>query len=137
MRRIIDVIRMREVCAHHRTLVDVHPSDSPARPQIDAVVRERFGDEACRVFRLLLLKRQLEQKQVADSAMLPVKETRELLYRMFKEEYLELQEVAKTADHAPSRTFFLWRVRALGTVLLALYMAFSSLLYHPSLHRWT
>jgi DNA-directed RNA polymerase III subunit RPC3 len=91
----------------------------PARPQIDAVVRERFGDEACRVFRLLLLKRQLEQKQVADSAMLPVKETRELLYRMFKEEYLELQEVAKTADHAPSRTFFLWRVSARGTLRLA------------------
>lgn len=82
-----------------------------ASVQIDAVVRERFGDEGCRIFRLLLLKRQLEQKHVADSAMLPVKETRELLYRMFRAEYLELQEVAKTADHAPSRTFFLWRVR--------------------------
>lgn len=74
-------------------------------------MRERFGDDGCRIFRLLLLKRQLEQKQVADNAMLPVKETRELLYRMFRAEYLELQEVAKTADHAPSRTFFLWRVR--------------------------
>ena len=83
------------------------------------------------MFRLLLLKRQLEQKQVADSAMLPVKETRELLYRMFKEEYLELQEVAKTADHAPSRTFFLWRVSARQRLAMATRGALKPVLLTP------
>lgn len=34
--------------------------------QVEAVVRERFGGPACRIFRLLLLKRNLEQKQIAE-----------------------------------------------------------------------
>jgi hypothetical protein len=79
--------------------------------QVDAVVRERFGGPACRIFRLLLLKRQLEQKQIAEMAMIPVKDTRELLYKLVKVEFVQLQEVARTADHSPSRTFYLWRVR--------------------------
>ncbi len=46
--------------------------------------------------------------------MIPVKDTRELLYKLFKVEFVQLQEVARTADHSPSRTFYLWRVRGVG-----------------------
>ena len=95
MRRIIDLIRIKE---------------------IEAVVRERFGGPACRIFRLLLLKRNLEQKQIAEMAMIPVKDTRELLYKLLKSEYVQIQEVARTSDHAPSRTFYLWRVDLLNVV---------------------
>jgi len=56
------------------------------------------------------MKRQLEQKQVGEMCMMPVRLTRELLYKLLKAQYVSLQEVAKTADHAPSRTFYLWRV---------------------------
>eukprot|EP00241_Pyramimonas_parkeae_P015426 CAMPEP_0114289966 /NCGR_PEP_ID=MMETSP0059-20121206/7668_1 /TAXON_ID=36894 /ORGANISM="Pyramimonas parkeae, Strain CCMP726" /LENGTH=549 /DNA_ID=CAMNT_0001411299 /DNA_START=77 /DNA_END=1726 /DNA_ORIENTATION=+ len=98
--------------------------------QLEAAVRQRFGVSACRVFRLLTMKRQLEQKQIAELAMLPVKETREILYRLLKAGYLLLQEVARSADHNPQRTLYLWRAdigRAVGrlgaelvrTVLLA------------------
>ena len=95
MRRIVDLIRIKEV---------------------EAVVRERFGGPACRIFRLLLLKRNLEQKQIAEMAMIPVKDTRELLYKLLKAEYVQIQEVARTSDHAPSRTFYLWRVDLLHVV---------------------
>ena len=95
MRRIIDLIRIKE---------------------IEAIVRERFGGPACRIFRLLLLKRNLEQKQIAEMAMIPVKDTRELLYKLLKSEYVRIQEVARTSDHAPSRTFYLWRVDLLSVV---------------------
>mmetsp|Transcript_15599 Transcript_15599/g.37801 ORF Transcript_15599/g.37801 Transcript_15599/m.37801 type:complete len:341 (-) Transcript_15599:5529-6551(-) len=95
MRRIVDLIRIKEV---------------------EAVVRERFGGPACRIFRLLLLKRNLEQKQIAEMAMIPVKDTRELLYKLLKAEYVQIQEVARTSDHAPSRTFYLWRVDLLRVV---------------------
>jgi len=78
--------------------------------EIEAVVRERFGGPACRIFRLLLLKRNLEQKQIAEMAMIPVKDTRELLYKLLKAKYVQIQELARTMDHAPSRTFYLWRV---------------------------
>jgi DNA-directed RNA polymerase III subunit RPC3 len=42
--------------------------------------------------------------------MIPVKDTRESLYKLLKAEYVQIQEVARTSDHAPSRTFYLWRV---------------------------
>lgn len=78
--------------------------------EVEAVILQRFGSPACRIFRLLLLKNNLEQRQVADLAMIPVKDTRESLYKLLKAEYVQIQEVARTSDHAPSRTFYLWRV---------------------------
>ena len=44
-----------------------------------------------RVFRLLGDLKQLEQKQVAEKAMLPTKDTRELLYSMLKAGIVSLQ----------------------------------------------
>ncbi len=44
-----------------------------------------------RVFRLLALRGQLEQKQIADLAMLPPKDTRELLYRMLAGGFVLIQ----------------------------------------------
>lgn len=41
--------------------------------ETEAVMKQRFGGPGLRVFRLLLLHRQLEQKQVAEKAMLPPK----------------------------------------------------------------
>ena len=112
MKRIIDLIRMKEARAAPRLRRAARCRLTALRRglQVDAVVRERFGGPACRIFRLLLLKRQLEQKQIAEMAMIPVKDTRELLYKLVKVEFVQLQEVARTADHSPSRTFYLWRV---------------------------
>ncbi|XP_077989640.1 DNA-directed RNA polymerase III subunit RPC3-like isoform X2 [Glandiceps talaboti] len=77
---------------------------------IESVVQERFGSKCCRIFRLLLLKKHLEQKQVEEFAMIPAKEAKELLYRMFSEHFVALQEIPRTPDHAPSRTFYLFSV---------------------------
>jgi hypothetical protein len=44
LKRIMDLVRLKEV---------------------EAAVRDRFGPPACRIFRLLTIKRQLEQKQVS------------------------------------------------------------------------
>ncbi len=43
------------------------------------------------MFRLLTAKKQLEQKQLADYAMVPVRDARELLYRMLRAGFLTLQ----------------------------------------------
>ncbi|KAG1677915.1 hypothetical protein FOA52_001333 [Chlamydomonas sp. UWO 241] len=77
--------------------------------QVEAVIRDRFGGSGLRIFRLLLLKGQLEQKQVADFSMLSPKETRELLYRMLRAGFLALQDIPRGSDRAPSRTFYTWR----------------------------
>lgn len=70
----------------------------------------RFGVPGLRIFNLLLTRGQLEQKQVADFGMLPVKDTRELLYQMMRDGFLSLQDIPRSADRAPSRSFYTWRV---------------------------
>nr|XP_006823774.1 PREDICTED: DNA-directed RNA polymerase III subunit RPC3-like [Saccoglossus kowalevskii] len=77
---------------------------------IESVVQERFGSKCYRIFRLLLLKQHLEQKQVEEFAMIPAKEAKELLYQMFSEHFVSVQEIPRTPDHAPSRTFYLFSV---------------------------
>eukprot|EP00249_Psilotum_nudum_P011992 c23514_g1_i1 orf=77-1750(+) len=78
--------------------------------EVEGVVLQRYGRESCRIFRLLTMKGLLEQKQISDMALVPLKEAREILYRLLKDEYLQLQDVAKAPDHAPSKTIYLWRV---------------------------
>jgi len=41
---------------------------------------DRFGSKCCRIFRLVLVKKHLEQKQVEEFAMIPAKEAKEHLY---------------------------------------------------------
>jgi len=77
---------------------------------IESVVHQRFGSLAKRVLRLLFVNRRLDQKEISEMAMLPIKQTREILYKLFKSEYIKIQEVSRTSDHAPSRTLYFWYV---------------------------
>jgi len=77
---------------------------------IESIIQEKFDPFACRIFRILLYKKQLEQKNISELAMLPLKEVRERLYKMLSQNYVQLQEVPKSNDHAPQRTFYLWNV---------------------------
>ena len=43
--------------------------------------------------------------------MIPLKDCREILGKLLKQEYVRMQEVARTVDHAPSRTIYLWKVQ--------------------------
>lgn len=48
--------------------------------------------------------------QLEEMAMIPPRDLKDLLYAMFNERYVAVTEVAKTADHAPSRTFYCFNV---------------------------
>ena len=49
-------------------------------------------------------------QQVEEFALIPAKEAKELLYKMFSEHFVSMQEIPRTPDHAPSRTFYLFTV---------------------------
>ncbi|CAL8247261.1 unnamed protein product [Lota lota] len=98
----------------HRALTNL------ARATLESVVQERFGSRSARIFRLLLRKRHLEQKQVEDFAMIPAKEAKDMLYTLLSENLVLLQEIPKTPDHAPSRTFYLYTVNQLSTARMLL-----------------
>ncbi|XP_068108330.1 DNA-directed RNA polymerase III subunit RPC3 [Hyperolius riggenbachi] len=87
---------------------------------LESIVQERFGSRCARIFRLLLRKRHLEQKQVEDFAMIPAKEAKEMLYKMLSVNLIALQEIPKTPDHAPSRTFYLYTVNPLPAARMLL-----------------
>ncbi|TKS82113.1 DNA-directed RNA polymerase III subunit RPC3 [Collichthys lucidus] len=98
----------------HRALANL------ARATLESVVQERFGSRSARIFRLLLRKRHLEQKQVEDFAMVPAKEAKDMLYTLLSENLVQLQEIPKTPDYAPSRTFYLYTVNQLPTARMLL-----------------
>uniref|UniRef100_A0A3P9KIT3 DNA-directed RNA polymerase III subunit RPC3 n=1 Tax=Oryzias latipes TaxID=8090 RepID=A0A3P9KIT3_ORYLA len=91
-----------------------------ARATLESIVQERFGSRSARIFRLLLRKRHLEQKQVEDFAMIPAKEAKDMLYTLLSQNLVQLQEIPKTPDFAPSRTFYLYTVNQLPTARLLL-----------------
>ncbi|KAH8967788.1 hypothetical protein BDL97_03G095100 [Sphagnum fallax] len=97
--------------------------------EVEGIVLQRYGRECCRIFRLLALKGQLEQKQIGERAMVP-KDVRELLYQLLKDHYVQVQEIAKTTEHVASKSIHLWRVNmraVLHQVLDDMYHAASNL----------
>ena len=115
-----------------------------AQACIESIVKERYGSKPFRVFRLLMMKKLLEQKQVSDMALIPQKEAKEMLYSLLAENFVSLQvgylggsgtghslhslhrsqEIPRTADYAPSRTYYLFSVnlqQVARTVLLRCY----------------
>lgn len=77
---------------------------------IESFIATRFGAASVRILRILQDKKMLEEKTISKIAMITAKETRERLYQMLAVGLVHLQEVPKTLDHAPSRTFFLWTI---------------------------
>jgi DNA-directed RNA polymerase III subunit RPC3 len=80
------------------------------RHYCESIIEQKYGQVGCRIFRLLLDKKQLEVKQITEIAMIPAHEARTLLFKMLQAGLVILQEVPRFADHAPSKTFFLWHI---------------------------
>jgi len=80
------------------------------RRVLEAVTRERHGDDGVRVLRLLLDCGKADEKQVSKLAMIAPKDVRPLLSAMSAESLISIQEVPKSADRNPTRMFYLWYV---------------------------
>ncbi|KAI0048205.1 hypothetical protein FA95DRAFT_1582316 [Auriscalpium vulgare] len=94
------------------------------RRVLEAVTRERHGDDGVRVLRLLLDTGKVDEKQISKIAMIAPKDTRPLLAAMSAESLISIQEVPKSADRNPTRTFYLWYVdlaKASSVLLVNLY----------------
>jgi DNA-directed RNA polymerase III subunit RPC3 len=77
---------------------------------VESYVRERYDSRSLRIFRVILDKSKLEQKQIEDFSMIPSKECKALVYNMLNDGMLAISELSKTSDHAPSRTYYLFSV---------------------------
>lgn len=73
-------------------------------------LQEKYGTPSARIVRLLMEKRQLEQKTIGELALLPSNDTRRRLYELYRDELVQMQEIPKRADHNPAFTLFCWSV---------------------------
>ncbi|KAI1302995.1 RNA polymerase III subunit C82 [Mortierella claussenii] len=100
------------------------------RNLIQDIVSSRFGAPYVRIMNMLLEKGKLEEKQISRFSMMPVKDVREKLTTLCTFGVLNLQEVPKTNDRAPSRTYYLWEVllpRAASALVDRLYHTMANL----------
>ncbi|KAG1819506.1 RNA polymerase III subunit RPC82-domain-containing protein [Suillus subaureus] len=95
------------------------------RRVLEAVARERHGDDGVRIVRLLLDIGKMDEKQIAKVAMMPNNVVRPLLAALSSDFLISTQEVPRSADRNPTRTFYLWYL-----VHVDLHKAYSALLGH-------
>lgn len=105
-------------------LPDARARGAPAlSPQLllESIVRSRFGDASCRLYRILLRRhahgsctsrgqQRYELKQLAELALLPERDARPLLWQLLQHAYVWMQEVPRQADRNPKTTTYLWHV---------------------------
>ncbi|KAG8936233.1 RNA polymerase III subunit C82 [Tulasnella sp. 418] len=96
----------------------------------ESVVRERFGEDAVKIVRILLDKGKMDEKHLAKVALMAHSAIRPILVRLSSASLVSLQEVPKSADRNPSRTFYLWYVdlaKAYSNLLSALYQTLANI----------
>ncbi|EGG22439.1 RNA polymerase III subunit [Cavenderia fasciculata] len=77
---------------------------------LESIIKQKYGDGGLRLFKLLMIKKFLDAKQIAEMAMIPLKECKVLLFKMMERGVVKLQEVPRSADHFAAKTFYLFFV---------------------------
>ncbi|KAF8431810.1 hypothetical protein L210DRAFT_867070 [Boletus edulis BED1] len=104
------------------------------RRVLEAVTRERHGDDGVRIVRLLLDVGKMDEKHIAKVAMMANKDVRPLLSALSSDFLISTQEVPRSADRNPTRTFFLWHVD-LAKAYSALLSSFYKTLFNIGVRR--
>jgi DNA-directed RNA polymerase III subunit RPC3 len=58
----------------------------------------------------ILFRLRLPQLQIAEMAMVPAKDTREVLHRLYRDSYIDLFNINQGKQHNPSSMIYLWGV---------------------------
>lgn len=77
---------------------------------LSSIVQDRFGTKSARIFRLLLDKKYLEQKQIEEKSMITAKETKLLTYNLISENVIKLMQCPKTNEYNATRTIYLFHI---------------------------
>ncbi|KAG8863734.1 RNA polymerase III subunit C82 [Tulasnella sp. 330] len=77
----------------------------------EGALRDRFGDDAVKVVRILLDKGKLDEKHLAKISLMAPSTLRSLLTKLSTASLISLQEIPRGADRAnPKSTIFLWYI---------------------------
>eukprot|EP00804_Cyclotella_cryptica_P026390 CCRYP_008085-RA/>CCRYP_008085-RA protein AED:0.00 eAED:0.00 QI:255/-1/1/1/-1/1/1/17/730 len=98
------------------------------------IITQRHGLVAARIVSLLHVKGHMESDAIAEDAMVPAKEAREILHRLHRDKYVNLFDMHMTKTHNSATAIYLWHViqdRLLEAVLNDVYLA----IFHLRLRR--
>ncbi|EPS43035.1 hypothetical protein H072_2990 [Dactylellina haptotyla CBS 200.50] len=74
--------------------------------ELEQIVEERFGGVATRLVRIIKDRGKMDEKGLADTALLRQKDIRSHLGALHERGFIHIQEVPKTAERLPARTFY-------------------------------
>ncbi|KAJ1549697.1 RNA polymerase III subunit C82 [Nowakowskiella sp. JEL0078] len=97
---------------------------------LENIITSKYGGTAAMIWNMLRVKQKLDEKQVTKLSLLDSKTVRKHLYDLLDGGFAHLQDVPRTADHVPGKTFLLWYVhleRCIETVLRGSYKKLSAL----------
>lgn len=75
---------------------------------IHQMIVDSHGDVAARICSILRTNGHLESDAIAEAAMVPAKDTREVLHRLYRENYIDLFNINQSKQHNPANMFYLW-----------------------------
>ncbi|KAI5852298.1 RNA polymerase III subunit RPC82-domain-containing protein [Tricharina praecox] len=96
--------------------------------ELEKIVEERFESTGTRLLRIIKDKGKLDEKQIANIALLKQNQIRAVLSGLHECGHIELQEVPKSIPPQATRTYFLWffdEARANALLLSDVYKAMS------------
>lgn len=96
---------------------------------IENVITERFGSKASRIFRVIKMKKFIEQEEIQKEAMIPAKEAKLLAYNLFQEQFTQIKTIRKTGGggSGPAKAFYLFHVKHKMVVKMLLDICFKAL----------
>ncbi|KAM7363435.1 RNA polymerase III subunit C [Cochliomyia hominivorax] len=80
---------------------------------VENVITERFGSKASRIFRVVRMKKYIEQEELQKEAMIPAKEAKLLSYNLFQEQFLQIKTIRKAGGggSGPAKAFYLFYLK--------------------------
>ncbi|KAL7512332.1 hypothetical protein ACHAXN_009438 [Cyclotella atomus] len=77
---------------------------------IHRILTTRHGLVAARIVSILQVKGHMESDAIAEDAMVPAKEAREILHRLHRDQYVDLFDMHMTKTHNSGTAIYLWHV---------------------------
>ncbi|XP_052867871.1 DNA-directed RNA polymerase III subunit RPC3 [Anopheles cruzii] len=96
---------------------------------IENIIMEKYGSKAARIFRVIRMKRYIEQEDIQKEAMVPAKEAKQLTYKLLEENFLQIQTFRKPGggNAGAPKSFFLFYVNQGQIVAMLLEICYKAL----------
>uniref|UniRef100_A0A7C9DN57 DNA-directed RNA polymerase III subunit RPC3 n=1 Tax=Opuntia streptacantha TaxID=393608 RepID=A0A7C9DN57_OPUST len=79
--------------------------------EVESIVLKRYGKEAFRIFRSLSNGRPLDTDKISDQTFVDKKDTPSILYKLWKDNYVQMEKISVGGGGPRPTDIFLWRVK--------------------------